>query len=177
MDSRRDRLLAIIRERSFGRGEFILASGKKADHYFDGKMTTTTANGVGLIAALFLDLIAGQSIDAVGGPSIGADPIVGAMLALAFVHDRPLRGFMVRKEAKEYGKGKMVEGSLQKGDRVAIIEDVVTTGGSTLKVIEKVEAAGATVAQVLAMVDREEGSRETLSRYPFQALFRSSEFL
>ena len=115
---------------------------------------------------MFLDYLEEQKldIDSVGGLTLGADPIVGGMVALSKMRPKPLQGFIVRKEAKAHGTGKQVEGNLLKGWKTAIIEDVITTGASALKAIEAAKATGADIKVVLAVVDREEGGREEIAK-------------
>jgi orotate phosphoribosyltransferase len=131
------------------------------------------------VGRTFLAMLADDVPDAVGGLTLGADPIVGSMIALAGLEDLPLRGFIVRKEAKGHGTQSLIEGTLSKGDRVVIVEDVVTTGGSSLQAITAVKAIGCDVRKVLAVVDREEGGREALKEqgYPLEAVFTARELM
>ena len=163
-NSDHDRLLALLAERSARRGQFTLASGKQSTLYIDARLTTMSPDGLALIGPLGLDAIerAGWRADAVGGLTLGADPIAYAVSYASALAGRPLRAFTVRKEAKQHGTGRLIEGPFRSGDRVAVVEDVITTGGSALKAIEAVRAAGGTVAGVLALVDREEGGREAI---------------
>ncbi|MFO0819643.1 MAG: orotate phosphoribosyltransferase [Pirellulales bacterium] len=153
----RQALIALVKEKALEFGDFTLASGKKASFYLDCRRVTLDSKGANLIAAGILELIDADWPDAVGGMAVGADPITGAVITLAGQGPRPLRGFIVRKEAKAHGKGRDVEGPVKAGDRVVIVEDVVTTGGSSLLAIEKVEAAGIQVMGVIAIIDRLEG--------------------
>jgi len=175
----RQRLQAVILRNSFKVGSFTLASGKTSDYYVDCRTTTLDPEGADLTARLLLERIQGlpEPVDAVGGLTLGADPMAAALIVRSQIAGSPLRGFIVRKEAKAHGTGRRIEGNLRKGDRVAILEDVVTTGGSALQAIEAVEAEGAKVVEVLALVDREEGGREALlaKGYPLFALFTASE--
>ena len=115
-------------------GDFTLASGKKSDLYFDGRLVTLSAEGLSLLAEAVLEMIAGKNIAAVGGMAIGADPITGGVVATAGARGLKLSGFIVRKEAKTHGTGKQVEGPRPPaGARAVLLEDVVTTGGSSLK--------------------------------------------
>ena len=159
----RDELLRHIVEHSFKKGEFTLVSGKKSNYYINGKMSTLDSRGAYLTARLFLAMIADDVPDAVGGLTLGADPIVGAMLSLAGLEDLPLKGFIVRKATKDHGTKSLVEGPLSGGERVVIVEDVVTTGGSSLKAIAAVRDIGCGVNRVLAVVDREEGAKDNLA--------------
>lgn len=173
----RDQLLRHIVEHAFKKGDFTLASGKKSNYYINGKMSTLDSRGAYLTARLFLAMIADDVPDAVGGLTLGADPIVGAMLSLAGLEDLSLRGFIVRKETKDHGTKSLVEGPLSNGDRVVIVEDVVTTGGSSLKAIAAVRDIGCTVSRVLAVVDREEGARDNLAaeKVRLESIFTKTE--
>lgn len=150
-------LIALIKEKALEFGDFTLASGKKAKFYLDCRRITLDSSGANLIADGIIELIQGDWPDAVGGMAIGADPITGAVITVAGRTGKPIRGFIVRKEAKAHGKGRDVEGPVKAGDRVVIVEDVVTTGGSSLQAIEKVEACGLKVLGVIAIIDRLEG--------------------
>jgi orotate phosphoribosyltransferase len=156
-----DRLLL---DRSVRRGDFILASGRRSSFYVDARLTTMSAEGQVLIGRLGVAAIreAGWAPAAVGGLTMGADPVAYA-IAAASVSARPLiEAFAVRKEAKEHGTGKRIEGNFKTGDAVVVVEDVITSGGSALKAIEAVVAEGGRVLGVLAVVDREEGGRAVL---------------
>jgi len=156
-------LVALIREAALQFGEFTLASGKKASYYLDCRKVTLEARGAKLIGAGMLDLLRSDMPQLVGGMAIGADPITAAILTLAGVEGLPLRGVMVRKEPKQHGTGKYVEGPFAAGEELVVVEDVVTTGGSSLLAIERCEAAGLKVRRVLAIVDRLEGGREAFA--------------
>jgi orotate phosphoribosyltransferase len=155
------------------RGEITLASGRKSSYYFDGKMVTLSAEGAYRAAQGILETVRDDRLTAVGGPARGADPLAGAVAALSFAQGRPLSAFMVRKEPKSHGTRKMLEGPLAPGARVAIVEDVVTTGGSVLEAIGHVEAAGATVVRIVVLVDRLAGARQAFEGrgYRFTPLF------
>jgi orotate phosphoribosyltransferase len=159
----RQALIALIRETALQFGEFTLASGKKASFYLDCRKVTLDARGARRIGGGMLDLLRKDMPQLVGGMAIGADPITAAILTLAGVEGLPLRGVMVRKEPKQHGTGKYVEGPFNAGEEVVIVEDVVTTGGSSLLAIERCEAAGLKVRRVLAIVDRLEGGREAFA--------------
>jgi len=128
-------LIALIRDKALEFGDFTLASGKKASYYLDCRKVTLDSAGANLIAEGILELLADAWPDAVGGMAVGADPITAAVLTVAGRQGRSLRGFIVRKEAKTHGKGRDVEGPVRAGDKVVIVEDVVTTGGSSLLAI------------------------------------------
>ena len=158
-------------------GDFTLASGKKSNFYFDSKKTTLRPEGAYLVAAEMLQLLSDKEIEAhaVGGLTLGADPIVCPIAALSHNNGPPLRAFIVRKEAKGHGTTRQIEGDLEPSSKVVVIDDVVTTGGSTLKAIEAAEEAGHEVVAVLCVVDREQGGAEALSKWPFFPLFTRSE--
>jgi len=151
-------LIGLIREKALKLGDFTLASGKKSTYYLDGKQVTLDPAGSLLVAEGILDLLDPEAMPAaVGGMSIGADPITAAVVTMSAVRGTPLRGFMVRKQSKGHGTNQYIEGPVQPGEEVVIVEDVVTTGGSSLEAIERVEAFGMKVKGVIAIIDRMEG--------------------
>ena len=159
-----DRLLELLATRSARRGEFVLSSGKRSSLYIDARLTTMSPEGLALIGPLALAQLrrSGWNVQAIGGLTLGADPISYAISYASAVSSTPLRAFTVRKEPKAYGTARQIEGPFQTGDRVAVIEDVITTGGSALRAADAIRNAGGTVAGVLALVDREEGGREAI---------------
>jgi orotate phosphoribosyltransferase len=171
-------LIALIREKALEFGDFTLASGKKASFYLDCRKVTLDSRGANLIAEGILELLGDSLPDAVGGMAIGADPITAAVITVAGQQQKPLNGFIVRKEAKTHGKGRDVEGPVQADDTAVIVEDVVTTGGSSLKAIEKVEAAGIKVLGVIAIIDRLEGGAQAFADrgYQLQTLLTIRDF-
>jgi len=156
----RGRLIELLKRDALKTGTFTLASGRTSHYYVDGRKVTLSAEGAAVIGAGVLSLLADRpEVAAVGGLTMGADPIVGATLAVAGAGARPgLRGFLVRKEAKGHGTGQLVEGPLTPGDTVVIVDDVATTGGSSLKAVDAAEAFGCKVALVVAVLDRLEGA-------------------
>ena len=158
----RDALLDLIRTEALQRGEFVLASGKKASYYLDCRNITLHPQGANVIAEGMLDVMqaAGPLPEAVGGMAIGADPITASIITLAGQRDLPLKGFMVRKEPKGHGTGKQVEGPVQPGDSVVIVEDVITSGGSALKAADAAREFGLDVQCVIAIIDRLAGGAE-----------------
>lgn len=176
---RRARLLALLREKAVSKGDFTLASGRSSSYYVDGRLVTLHPEGAYLIARVILDLLDREGIEAelIGGLSMGADPIAGAVAAVSHTLGRPLSGFMVRKKAKDHGTGKLVEGDLTGGARALVVDDVITTAGSTLEAIRAVEQAGCSVVAVICVIDREEGGRAALEGYRFLPLYRVSELL
>jgi len=157
-------LISLLAARSARRGSFTLASGRQSSLYIDARLTTMSPDGLALIGPLGLSALddARWLVDSVGGLTLGADPIAYAISYASAHTASPIRAFTVRKEAKAHGTGKLVEGPFQDGDRVAIVEDVITTGASALRAVDAVRAAGGEVVGVLALVDREEGGREAL---------------
>ena len=174
----RQALQELIREQALQFGDFTLASGKQASFYLDCRKVTLDARGVRLVGAGMLDLLAGDMPSLIGGMAIGADPITAAILTLAGTQEIPMRGIIVRKEAKSHGTGKFVEGPYREGETVVIVEDVVTTGGSSLLAIERCEAVGLKVERVLAIIDRMEGGREAFAErgYELTTLFTVRDF-
>lgn len=168
----RQALIELVRRQALEFGNFTLASGKQATFYLDCRRVTLDPQGANLIAQGILELLADELPDAVGGMAIGADPITAATITLAGQRNLPLRGFIVRKEPKGHGKGRDVEGPVEAGMSAVIVEDTVTTGGSSLKAIQRVEEAGLKVRGVIAVVDRLEGGEQTLAAagYPLRAL-------
>ena len=181
MDSaKKEKLRLILLEKSILRGKFKLASGKESDYYIDARLTTLNPEGVSLVADIFLEEIRRDPhIKTVGGPTMGADPIVGALLGASHKANYPLQGFLVRKTEKEHGTGKLVEGNLAPGDNAAVVEDVVTSGGSVITAIGAVKSAGADVRKVLVIVDREEGAAAKFKEMgiDFYSIFKISELL
>ena len=161
-------LTALVRETALSFGEFTLASGKKASYYLDCRKVTLDSRGAKLIGAGMLDLLRMNMPQLVGGMAIGADPITAAILTVAGQRGVPLRGVMIRKESKQHGTGKFVEGPLSAGEELVVVEDVVTTGGSSLLAIERSEAVGLKVRRVLAIVDRLEGGREAFAERGYE---------
>jgi orotate phosphoribosyltransferase len=177
----RAQLADVLRKRSLVRGEFTLASGKKSNYYLDCRLTTLDARGALLTGYCILELLDELRIhpDAIGGLSMGADPVVSAAIVVSAIENRPLPGFLVRKEAKKHGRQKQIEGMENlEGKKVAIVDDVCTTGGSTLEAIDAAERAGAQVVAVISLVDREEGGSAMLrAKYKYRSVFTARELL
>ena len=168
MDSQqiRNRLLRLIKEKALFCQPITLSSGKKSSYYVDGKQVTLSGEGAWLVAKAVLDVIKNDAIEAIGGPMIGADPIVGALVCLSHLHQSPLRGFIVRREPKKHGMQQYIEGPpLEKGTRVAIIDDVITTGESVLRAAQAAQELGCKVVKVIVLVDRLEGAGERLKQH------------
>lgn len=179
--SDRDRLLRLLVERSLRLGDFVLASGARSGYYIDCRTSTTHAEGQFLVGRLGLELLEREGLApaAVGGLTMGADPVAYAVAHASWLAGRPVNAFSVRKEPKEHGTGRRIEGCFAAGDRVVVVEDVITSGGSALRACEAVAAEGGEVLGVLALVDREGGGREAVERagHRVLSLFRVSELL
>jgi orotate phosphoribosyltransferase len=175
-------LRALLAARSAQRGQFTLASGRVSTLYIDARLTTMSPEGLALIGPLGLSVLRreGWDVEAVGGLTLGADPIAYAISYASALEGKGLvRAFTVRKEPKRHGTGQLIEGPFCAGDRVVVVEDVITTGSSALHAADAVRAAGGHVVGVLALVDREEGGRENLERAGLgvRSLIRVSEIL
>jgi orotate phosphoribosyltransferase len=179
MNSRTE-LLALLAQAA-KRGTFTLSSGRQSSLYIDARLTTMSPHGLAIIGPLGLEALqhAGWDVDAVGGMTLGADPIAYAISYASAATSKSVRAFTVRKEIKGHGTGKLIEGPFRSGDRVAVIEDVITTGGSALRAVDAVAAAGGKVRGVLALVDREEGGREAIEARGLEvvSLTRGSDIL
>lgn len=181
-EARRRRLVALLAERSFERRKVVLASGRESDFFIDCKQSVLTAEGHALVGELMFEALADiPECDAVGGVELGGCPLASAVSLVSFQKGRPLPALYVRKERKDHGSAKLVEGdkSLRPGLRVALLEDVITTGGSSLKAVKALEAAGAKVVGILALVDRQEGGAETIREagLPLTSLTTKQDFM
>lgn len=172
----RERLLEILKTLSYEEGEFILKSGKKSTFYIDARETALNPEGMHLTGSIMYKMVREMpGIDAVGGVSVGADPLVCAVVLNSYNAKDNLAGFFIRKEPKGHGKNLWVEGAknLKPGMNVVILEDVVTTGGSSLRAVEITESEGYKVKAVIALLDRLEGGKETIESkgYTFKSIF------
>lgn len=164
----RAELLDILRRKSVMYGEFTLASGKTSDFYCDARMTTLDPRGAIALGEAGWEVVKAKSAElgvspvAIGGLTMGADPVALAIGIGAARHGADLQVFSIRKQAKSHGRGRLIEGNFRPGDTVVIVDDTVTTGGSTLEAIEKVRSSGGTVAFAVVLVDRGEGGREAI---------------
>jgi len=181
MLNHRQRLADLLRTRSLVRGEITLSSGKKSSYYLDCKLTTLHPEGALLTGYCVLEMLddMGVEAEAIGGLSMGADPVVSAAIVVSELEKRPLPGFLVRKEAKKHGRQKQIEGIEDvRGKQVAIVDEVCTSGGSTQEAIDAVEREGAKVVAVISLVDREEGGSESLrKKYNYRSVFTARELL
>jgi orotate phosphoribosyltransferase len=180
--SDRERLKSIIQELSYEKRRVTLASGRESDFYFDGKQTTLHAEGGYLVGKLFYETIRDvEGVEAVGGITLGADPIATATSIAAHLDGRKMHAFIIRKEPKGHGTGQWLEGrkNLPPGTGVVIVEDVVTTGGSSMKAVRRAEEEGLTVLGIVTLVDREEGGRENIEAegYELRTIFTRSQIV
>jgi orotate phosphoribosyltransferase len=161
----KSQLLALLKQEAFRRGNFLLSSGKSSNYYLDARVVTLSSEGAYLVASIILEMVEGDNINALGGPTIGADPIVGAVACLSHLKANPLKTFIVRKAAKEHGTQRQIEGPLlENGDRVVLVDDVVTTGKALVEAKSALVAAGVEVVKAIVIVDRNEGGRENLKQ-------------
>jgi len=181
MNDLRIRLARLLVEKSYREGDFTLTSGRKSDYYFDCKQTALNAEGSWLIGSLFNDMLRDVPVVGVGGMTLGADPLISATTVISHERGRPLAGFIVRKQPKGHGTDQYVEGlaNFAPGAPVAMLEDVVTTGGSLLKACERVQAAGLRIVAVCTVLDREEGGRQALkdAGYDLISIFTRKELV
>lgn len=183
MSASYDRLLSLLTERSYAKRDVVLASGRRSDFFIDCKQTVLSAEGHALVGVEMLAALAklpGAKVAAVCGVELGGCPLASAVSLVSYQQGAPLDAIYVRKEAKDHGSKRQLEGNdrIPAGARVAILEDVITTGGSTLKSAEKLRAAGYDVAGVIALVDREEGGRDAIEAagLPIVSLFVRGQF-
>ncbi|MBF0479629.1 MAG: orotate phosphoribosyltransferase [Candidatus Omnitrophica bacterium] len=164
IEQQRKRLLEIITKDAYFREKIILSSGKESDFYIDARLVTLNAEGVYLIASIMLDMVKNDGITAIGGPTLGADPMVGALGVLSFQAGHPVKTFIIRKEAKKHGKQKQIEGPvLTAQDHIILIDDVATTGKAFLQSLDVFDQMGFKAKKAICIVDRNEGAREALA--------------
>ncbi|KQC06275.1 MAG: orotate phosphoribosyltransferase [Smithella sp. SDB] len=164
----KERLGEIIIERSFkfsDNAPFTLASGKKSNYYFNCKPTTLDPEGMNLIGTIVFDILKNTDVTAAGGLTLGADPIANALSVISYQKGKTIKSFIVRKDIKDHGTKSKIEGNVRPGEKVAIIDDVITTGASTITAIEQARKEGLNVELVIALIDREEGGRENILQY------------
>ncbi|MBI5149640.1 MAG: orotate phosphoribosyltransferase [Candidatus Omnitrophica bacterium] len=174
----RQDLLDLLTKDAYAKGKVILSSGKESDYYVDARRVTLTARGAYLCARLILDAVRGESYDAIGGPTLGADPMVGAIGVVSLQAGNPVNTFIIRKAPKTHGKQQQVEGpELRKGGRVILIDDVATTGKAFLESLDVLTPMGIHVLKAVCVLDRNEGAKQALAQkgVPLVALFNISE--
>jgi orotate phosphoribosyltransferase len=167
MDHARRQLLELLKEKSFRYSPdkpFRLVSGRISPYYIDCRPTTHSGRGLALIGEIFFELIRNLDVGAIGGLTMGADPIAHATALTSFLKGKPLNAFSVRQRPKEHGAGGLLVGDVHPGDRVVVVEDVTTTGGSALKAVAAAREFGLTVVKALILVDRQEGGKEAVAR-------------
>jgi orotate phosphoribosyltransferase len=168
IDKKKERLGEIILVRSFKYSDnppFTLASGRQSNFYFNCKPTTLDPEGMNLIGEIIFDMLKNSAVTAAGGLTLGADPIANALAVISWQLGRPVKSFIVRKDVKNHGTKSPIEGDLQPGEIVAIIDDVITTGGSTITAIGEARRAGLVIDRVITLIDREEGGRENILQH------------
>ncbi len=176
----RQQLFTLLKSDAFFTGKFILSSGKESNFYLDARLVSLCAPGAYYIGRIMLDMIKDDAVDAIGGPTLGADPMVGALASLSFQAGKPINTFIIRKQPKPHGKQQQIEGpALKEGGAVVIVDDVATTGKAFVESIEVLTKLNIKVAKAICIIDRGEGAREALAKYnvPMYSIFTISEFL
>ena len=179
MSDAETQLLQLLKDRSFKRGDFLLASGDRSDYFIDGKMTQVFSEGAYLIGEVLYEHTRELAIDAIGGLEVGAVPLTTAAVISYHLHGRRMEGFWVRDRMKDHGTKKLVEGSLKPGSRVVILDDVITRGNSSVKAVRAAQEHGCEVVLVLALVDRLQGARKLLAEQGvenFRSVFTIRQF-
>lgn len=182
MQELKKKLAKILIQKSYKEGDFTLTSGKKSEYYFDCKQTALHAEGSYLLGRLFFEILKDyDTVHGVGGMTLGADPLISSVTVVSHLEGRPLPGFIVRKKSKGHGTDQYLEGmaNFSQGDKVVMLEDVVTTGGTLIKACQRVKDAGLDIVGVISVLDREEGGREALAEagYELTSIFTRSELL
>jgi orotate phosphoribosyltransferase len=182
IDEMKERLGEIIITRSFKYSDnppFTLASGKKSNYYFNCKPTTLDPEGMNLIGELLFNMLKDSAITAAGGLTLGADPIANALSVISYQKGKPIKSFIVRKDVKDHGTKSAIEGNIAPGEKVVIIDDVITTGASTITAIRQAQQAGLIVDKVVTLIDREEGGRENILRHinDIESVFTRTEIM
>jgi orotate phosphoribosyltransferase len=175
----KDRLFLLIKEKAYHEGAIKLASGKTSNYYIDARAVTLSSVGAYLVGHLLFDLVKEWDIAAVGGPTMGADPMVGALAAVSCYLKKPIDTFLIRKTPKAHGRMRQVEGpEIPEGTEVVLVDDVATTGGSLIDAIAILESSGVCVKKAVVIVDREEGAADNLAKHGCQLLsfFKASDF-
>ncbi len=168
MNQKKERLGEIILERSFKYSDnppFTLASGRKSNYYFNCKPTTLDPEGMNLIGEIIFEMLKDANVSAAGGLTLGADPIANSLALISYQKGQPIKSFIVRKDVKDHGTKSAVEGNVTSGESVVIIDDVITTGGSTITAIGEARKAGLVIDRVITLIDREEGGRENILQH------------
>ena len=175
----KDKLFNLLNQEALKRGKFLLSSGKESNYYLDGRIITLNPQGAYLVASIILDMLKGELFDAIGGPTLGADPIVGALAVLSYINAQPIKTFIVRKQAKEHGMLQQVEGpALKNGDRVILVDDVATSGKAILEAKQALDKIGVIADKAIVIVDRNQGAIENLARVDIklESIFKIADF-
>lgn len=172
-------LFKLLNQEALKRGKFVLSSGKESNYYLDGRVITLIPQGAYLVAKIILEMLKNENLDAIGGPTLGADPIVGAIAAVSYIDRQPVKTFIVRKQAKEHGMNRQVEGpQLNKGQRVVLVDDVATSGKAILEAKQALDKIGVIADKAIVIVDRDQGAQENLAQagLKLESIFKISEF-
>ncbi|MFH1191126.1 MAG: orotate phosphoribosyltransferase [Candidatus Omnitrophota bacterium] len=175
----KEKLFNLLNLEALKKGKFLLSSGKESNYYLDGRVITLSAQGAYLVAGIIFDMLKDEVLDAVGGPTLGADPIVGALAALSYVYGRPIKTFIVRKQAKEHGTLQQLEGpALKNGNRVILVDDVATSGKAILEAKQVLDKMGVMADKAIVMVDRNQGAADNLAKagIKLEAIFKIADF-
>jgi orotate phosphoribosyltransferase len=175
----KEKLFNLLNQGALKRGKFVLSSGKESNYYLDGRIITLSAQGAYLVASIILDMLKGEALDAIGGPTLGADPITGALAAVSYINKQPVKTFIVRKQAKEHGTQQQVEGpALKKGDRVVLVDDVATSGKAILEAKQALDKIGVIAEKAIVIVDRNQGAAENLAKagLKLESIFKIADF-
>lgn len=164
IDRLKAQLLELLKKEAFRKGEIVLSSGKTSSFYIDGRCVTLNAQGAYLVASIIFDILKKEEFEAIGGPTIGADPIVGALAAISFLKKRPFKTFLIRKTPKAHGRRRQIEGPpLKAGSRLILVDDVATSGKSFLESVDILRGEGFKIDTAVCIVDRQEGAGEALA--------------
>ncbi|PIQ91237.1 MAG: orotate phosphoribosyltransferase [Candidatus Omnitrophica bacterium CG11_big_fil_rev_8_21_14_0_20_41_12] len=175
----KEKLFELLNKEALKRGKFVLSSGQESNYYLDGRVITLTPEGAYLVAGIILDMVKGEGLDAIGGPTLGADPIAGALAALSHINQQPIKTFIVRKQVKEHGTQRQIEGPLlKKGDRVILIDDVATSGSSILEAKQALDKIGVVAEKAIVIIDRNQGAAENLAKagLKLESIFKIADF-
>ncbi|MDD5129632.1 MAG: orotate phosphoribosyltransferase [Candidatus Omnitrophica bacterium] len=172
-------LFDLLNREALKRGKFILSSGKESNYYLDGRIITLSPQGAYLTANIILGMLKDDVFDAIGGPTLGADPITGALAAISYINRQPVNTFIVRKQAKEHGTQQQVEGpALKKGSRVVLVDDVATSGKAILEAKQALDKIGVIAEKAIVIVDRNQGAAESLAKagLKLESIFKIADF-
>lgn len=179
-ESDKEELFRILKQDAFFKGKVILSSGKESDYYLDARRVTLSSEGVYYCAKVLQDYFKNEKFDAIGGPTLGADPLLGALNVLSFQAGKPLKTFIIRKAPKPHGRQQQIEGpDLPTGSRVILVDDVATTGKAFVESLDVLDKMGVKAIKAVCIIDREEGAKDALAKRgcPLVSLFTAQEFL